>query len=208
MNLRILLTIMGVVISPLMTAQDIHDSHSFVNDYLERYEQYKSAYTDTTLLYVPCIMNLYEYGTEWLALSPSQRKDSLFSFLEHPILANDIALDVNNDEYYVFPLGQLYYCGEIKGYEMAGPITYRNWYHETVIIPLINYALTSRTHYLFSIENLSRDYYNGYYWSIEDAVLYALVYDRDTNVFHSVRAESFLDDQNYTWLFYVFDSSL
>lgn len=178
-------------------------SDSFLKSFIEAYNTKKELYCDTNLVYIPTVENLFELYSDWIQLSPSQRKDSLFVFLKSPILANDIAIDTKKKCYYRFSLGRLYYNGEDKGNTMAGPIYIDDsWYNRTFIAPLIDYIVKVKPQYIFSVENFFLDgQQSGWFWTIENDGLYVLLYNKELNIFYRVDVNQYINNVENDVLF-------
>lgn len=88
----LVLTLVLLTHSSHLRAQD---ARCFIESYKFAYERYiKKAKFDTTLTYVPSIMNLYEkINRSWFNLSRNDRQQKLWTYICPPVLANNFALD-------------------------------------------------------------------------------------------------------------------
>lgn len=80
--------------SPQIRAQDIHD---FIEGYKSAYKEHlKKARLDTSLTYVPSVVNLNYINNDlsFYRLPLQERPQKLWSYICNPILANDFAFDV------------------------------------------------------------------------------------------------------------------
>ena len=175
---------------------------SFVKAFRDQFEEKREVFSDERLIYSPRLKNLYENGDRWWRLSPIERRDSLFSFLTPPMLANDIAFDIDSYDYYTFPLGFLYYKEDPRGNLISGPIRGQDWHYYDVIVPLINYLKNNPVQFIFSIENFCNDKHYGWYWTIEDNSLNVLVWDKEAGNVHKQEALLFINNPDNFYLFY------
>lgn len=169
-------------------SQSVED---FINSYESAYSVKKElVYQDTSLVYIPAVMNLVENDTSWNYFVLSKNKEMLWNYLTPALLADYKAIDLNTGDYYVFPMGLLNYHGEAN-VKIAGPITRTIWYYDGIVMPLITFLRNNRPQYVFWIMNMHSDIY---YWIIKDDKLYALLFDKENHSFYEYDAELFLSD--------------
>lgn len=179
----------------------------FIKDFIRQYEERKrQTLTDKGHVYVPCIINLYDksvngHDLDWWDLLPTQRRDSIYSYLINPVLTNDFALDTLSYNLYSFPYGRIYYHNQELANIIVGPLRFENWHYFKVVVPLIQYIRTNNVHYIFSIENLFNDVFLGHYWTIEGDQLYVLSYDTTESCYYKRDADDFIYDPNNLFLF-------
>lgn len=167
-----------------------HDIDLFIHNYPIEFYKKREVYSNTSLTYIPCIMNLYfEKEERWLELSIAERKDSLFHYISKPILINDFAINKETGEYYRFPLGFLEHNNP-RGDFLSGPIGYKNWYSVEIILPIAKYLEENDVSYIFTIEYIG----NGMnlFWTIEANQVFVLLYNKENRSFHKVEANVFL----------------
>lgn len=166
---------------------------TFVSNYKEAFSSKNSEYNDTSLVYIPYIMNLYEQGQEkgWGRMTIQQRRDSLFVILNNPILASWEAIKLSTGEIFGFPTGLLDYKKKKKKLDFTqwfpNPDIYEKWY-----VPIIDYLKDNEVDYIFRIMNIGGQGSSGEYWTIEQGKLFALQYDESCKSYVRYAAECFL----------------
>lgn len=177
------------------------DARCFIENYKFAYERYiKKAKFDTTLTYVPSIMNLYEKkNRSWFNLSRNDRQQKLWTYICPPVLANNFALDIKKGEYFSFPEGWLYHNLPRKRV---------NRLISSQFIPygekkLLEYLQNNHADYVFTITNVGDGSVDGRYWVITNNELYILRYSKDIDELYSVEAMEFMNDNivyfEYPW---------
>ena len=177
-------------------SQSVED---FINSYESAYTVKKElVYQDTSLVYIPAVMNLVENNTSWNFFVLSNKNNKIWNYLTPAILADYEAIDLNTGDYYLFPMGLLHYHGETN-VKMVGPVARTIWYYDGIVMPLMTFLRNNRPQYVFWIMNMYSDIN---YWIIKDDKLYALMFDRESQSFYQFDAELFLNDAEldpYGW---------
>lgn len=170
----------------------------FIENYKKEYHQLVNKNTDTSLLYMPQIMNFSEgYDVLLNKMPMEQRKENLFLFLSnHNLkLANDYAFDVKGCRLLYDPTGLLRYKQYKDKREMVDISAVRDF--DFPVKVLLNYLEENACDYIFTIES------TGYevFWVIKNGNIFALVYDEKNIYFQVLDVESFLNDKRYDELF-------
>lgn len=193
--MKILFCIVGFLIfSALGESKPTFAEREFVRNYRAAYAAKSDVYTDTSLVYIPALVNLERNINSWGKLSISQRRQLLLRFINEPIIANDMAVNVNKDEWYTFPMGTLYYKGKYEEH-IVGPMNNVAWFYKLVQSPLVEYLRNTSVEFVFTIDALlPEDKIQGLFWTIQDGCVYVLLYDKGQGVLYPVEARTFLTD--------------
>lgn len=165
---------------------------SFIDEYIIAFKARGDTYNDTTLVYVPAVMNLGQSNNTWFHLTASQRRSHLWDCLTPPILADDMALNILSEERYSYPSGMISHNGQYEPSVIVGPIHYFNWYYYEVQIPLIHYLRECKPDYLFSIVNLGCPCRVPIYAAIQGKQMSFVLYNEQKCEFYSVDADNFI----------------
>lgn len=158
----------------------------FIENYKSVYERHlKKAHLDTSLTYIPTIMNLSEKkNNSWYDLSIPERQCKFLSYIYHPILANDFAFDVSNGRYFYFPEGWLFHnLPRHRVNRMTTPQLFP--LSEKV---LLEYLQKNHADYVFTVVNVGDGSIDCRYWTISDKFLYILRYNEELNELYAVEA--------------------
>lgn len=177
--------------SPQTRAQDVHD---FIEGYKSAYREHlKKARLDTSLTYVPSVVNLNYINNDlsFYQLPLQERPQKLWSYICNPILANDFAFDVEKGKYFFFPYGWLWSnhrfrkrVNKMFEYELS---VYYVWEKR-----LLKYLQNNHIDYVFTIQlGVSWDIR---FWVIYDNQLYVLQYNEGQDELYSVDVENFIND--------------
>lgn len=194
----LVLTLVLLTHSTHLRAQD---AQRFIENYKLAYERYiNKAKFDTTLTYVPSIMNLYEKtNRSWFNLSRSERQQKLWAYICPPVLANNFALDVVKGEYFSFPEGWLYHILPSKRVNQL----ISQQFFPYGAKKLLEYLQNNHADYIFTITNVGDGSIDGRYWVITNDQLYILRYNKDIDELFSVEAMEFMTDNieffEYPW---------
>lgn len=191
MKLLSIIAILSLLNGFMIQAQP---SSVLVDGYKKAYSKKQKLYKDTTLIYVPCIMNIYENGKSWYQLSAKGRRDCFFDFFSHPVLANDMALSKITEDYYSYPTGYDYKSRYHNKEKPAGPRPKDGWYYQTVVLPLIRYLQHNHVDYIFTISNVGFDKRDNLFWTIEQGCLYILRWDVSNEEYYRVDADLFINE--------------
>lgn len=163
----------------------------FIDEYIFAFNARSDTYNDTTLFYIPVVMNLGEFDNHWYHYTISQRRSHLWDCLRPPVLADDMAININTKERYSFPTGMISHNGQYGPSIIVGPIHYYNWYYYEVQIPLTNYLRVYKPDYLFSVINLGYPSNIPIYVAIQGKHMSFVIYSNYRHEFYSVDAEHF-----------------
>ena len=178
--------------SSQIRAQDIHD---FIDGYKSAYKEHlKKARLDTSLTYVPSVVNL-NYVNNHLSfyqLPVQERPQKLWSYICNPILANDFAFDVEKGRYFFFPYGWLW--GNHKFRKRVNRMVEAEFLAGNVWRKrLLKYLQNNHIDYVFTIQNLGVAF-DIRFCAISGGQLYVLQYDESINELYHVNAEDFMND--------------
>lgn len=173
----------------IIRAQDVN---RFVEGYKSAYENHlKKARLDTSLTYIPSVMNLAERKySSWHCLSSHERQQKLWSYICPPILANDFAFEITKGKYYFFPEGWLYH--NLPRYRVNEIVEHPDvpLFKQT----LLKYLQNNQVEYIFTIVNVGDGSIDGRYWVITNNQLYILRYNKDIDELFPVEAIEFLNE--------------
>ena len=177
--------------SPQTRAQDVHD---FIEGYKSAYKEHlKKARLDTSLTYVPSVVNLNYINNDlsFYQLPLQERPQKLWSYICNPILANDFAFDVGRGKLFVFPYGWLFgnhrfrkRVNKMFEYELS---VYYVWEKR-----LLKYLQNNHIDYVFTIQ--LGESWDIRFWVIYDNQLYVLQYNEGQDELYSVDVENFIND--------------
>ena len=178
--------------SPQTRAQDVHD---FIEGYKSAYKEYlKKARLDTSLTYVPSVVNLNYINNDLslYQLPLQERPQKLWSYICNPILANDFAFDVEKGKYFFFPYGWLWSNHKFRK-RVNKMVEAELWTGDVWRKRLLKYLQNNHIDYVFTIQNLSINFDNRF-WVIYGGQLYVLQYDEGIDELYHVNAEGFMND--------------
>lgn len=168
----------------------------FINNFKQAYHNVEQRRTssDSSLIYISCIMNLYDNDKGWKSLPLDSRRNFLFDAIDPPILANQYAIDPINGVSYFFPTGLLDYNNvEKKDMMVSQSFKYTHTRYVHFFILLTDYCKNNCVQYAFTIINTYGIDTYDLVWTIEKDNLYALTYDRKNDCLVRIEAKSFLD---------------
>ena len=166
---------------------------SFVEQYKLAYEKQAVVYKDTTLIYIPEVINLYlDSGSEsWFALPASLRRERLWEYLRDPILANKEAINLSIKRRYQYPEGLLFNDRDSVRANGITEILVDDYFG--VVVPLVDFLTNNSVDYIFTITNLNViEKRNEMYWIIKDNQLFFLLFDDKRRQFYPIDAELFV----------------
>ena len=178
--------------SPQTRAQDVHD---FIEGYKSAYKEHlKKARLDTSLTYVPSVVNLNYINNDlsFYQLPLQERPQKLWSYICNPILANDFAFDVEKGKYFFFPYGWLWSNHKFRK-RVNKMVEAELWTGDVWRKRLLKYLQNNHIDYVFTIQNLSINFDNRF-WVIYGGQLYVLQYDEGIDELYHVNAEGFMND--------------
>jgi hypothetical protein len=146
---------------------------SFIEQYKLAYEKQSVVYKDTSLIYIPEVINLYlDSGSEsWFALPASLRRERLWEYLRDPILANKEAINLSKKRRYQYPEGLLFHDRDSVRANGITEILVDDYFG--VVVPLVDFLTYNSVDYIFTITNLNViEKSNEMYWIIKDNQLY------------------------------------
>ena len=169
----------------------------FINNYKEAFDaKYSYNDIDSTMIFIPAIMNLIEKSAIWESIPLSERRKRVLDFISYPILAYSEMIDLITGERYIYPEGMIYKDNGLptQPNHFCGPTPHDTWYYNDIQVPLYVYLRRNRPEYVFTIPNLGvSEYYCGYFWIIKDDLLYALVFDTNLCSFYPIEVHVFLN---------------
>ncbi len=189
---RLFLILIIIILSGAIS--QAQSSMDLVNGYIEAYAKKRKFYKDTTLIYVPMMVNIYENCNSWYQLSVKGMRDCFFEFFSHPVLANDMALSKITEDYYLYPHGYDYKSRYYNKEKPAGPCPKDGWYYQTVVLPLIRYLQHNHVDYMFTISNVGFKERDHCFWTIEQGQLYVLRWSDTNDEYYRVDADLFIND--------------
>ena len=164
----------------------------FINSFKTEYESKKETiYIDGDLIFVPTVMNLAQ-NEKWTKISLKEMRDSLWTYLYNPVLANGFAVDICTDRYYIFPEGWLYKdVGSLRANHM---VEIDKAYRTPSVNALYEYLRHNKVDYVFTVLNFG--YYTSNYWIIQNNKLIILMYDKESYHLYPVDAEKFVAEKD------------
>lgn len=166
---------------------------SFIEQYKLAYEKQSAVYKDTSLIYIPEVINLYlDSGSEsWFALPASLRRERLWKYLRDPILANKEAINLSKKRRYQYPEGLFFNDRDSVRANGITEILVDDYFG--VVVPLVDFLTYNSVDYIFTITNLNViEKSNEMYWIIKDNQLYFLLFDDKRRQFYPIDAELFV----------------
>ena len=183
-----------------LTAQTVED---FIREYKIQYSLHFKEWSDTSLVLIPVLENLYEQEELWDSITVFERRDRFFDYLTPPVFAYDEAVCLETLDYYRFPEGLLFYKQDKKGERdrrgsrLVGPLNKHGWYYEDIILPLIDYLKAEPVEYIFWVLNLAPLYHlnhEHFYFTIEENRLNVIILDAENRRFQKQDAIVFFND--------------
>lgn len=169
----------------------------FINNYKHAYHNVEQRRTssDSSLVYISCIMNLYDGNDKgWLRLPIDSKRCFLLDAIDPPILANQYAIDPINGVSYFFPTGLLDYNNvEKKDMMVSQSFKFFHTRYVHFFKLLTDYFKYNCVQYVFTIANTNGIDTYELVWTIENNSLYVLTYDRENDCLVHVDAQSFLE---------------
>lgn len=196
---RVIICCLLMVIAPSLYSQDVS---KFVRNYRIAYRRIsKNDFLDTSLVYIPSVLNLYENSKGFYKQTKAQRRLFLFDFLSNPNVVRDLAVNPESGELFEFYLADLIETSKHKDRRWSSfshILRPKKTNHNDEYLPIINYIRTNEFDYIFTIANIySQLRICSKYWVIKEGGVFLLEYDKTSESLKEIDLQSFTSNPCY-----------